>query len=693
MGRQRAAKDAPALRKDALFLIASITKPLTATAIMMLLERGRLTLDNRVVEYVPAFAANGKRDVLIRHLLTHTSGLPDMLPDNEKLRRAHRPLAAFVEGTCALPLLFPPGTRVNYQSMGIAVLAEIVHQIAGVALSDFLAKEVFGPLEMNDTMLGVQGARRSAWPGRAVPAALEKEDWNWNSPYWLGFGAPWGGLLTTPSDFASFCQMMLQGGELGKTRILSPASVRAMTTNQLAAMPRVPEEERRCRPWGLGWRLNWPGHSSNFGDLTGPRVYGHWGDRNALLDGPRHRFVSHPVHDPAAGTGRTIPVALVEYHCGGLDLTVAVRPHWINMKTPRTIQLPRFYTHGIGSLPRPRFVRDLLAKRGQEDVQRELDDCVRFAIRLQEQAGLDVVSDGEWRRSQYIREFLERVGGFERCRKFTHQGEAKLTEVVVRRMSASTPVFAEDARFLRANTKRVTKFALPSPFLIAVRYWHEDYSRDAYPTLPHFLDHLAEILAREAKALVQAGIDIVQIDDPALTYFCDPRLTSGGDIHDERLRRSWDIDRQFPEALAAINRVADGLGAEVHLHCCHSVYKRQSDVTGNYKPILPRLAEAKIDRVNLEFAYPGTGDVSDLQLLPPHLSVGMGVIDVRQERLQNVDEIAALASAGAKIVGPERIALNPDCGFAPDAGEPPTIDEAYDKLYRLVAAARQLRMG
>src|SRR5260370_23644343 len=116
-------------------------------------------------------------------------------------------------------------------------------------------------------------------------------------------------------------------------------------------------------------------------------------------------------------------------------------------------------------------------------------------------------------------------------------------------MRAAEPVFAEDARFLVENTDRVTKFALPSPFLIAVRYWHEDHSRDAYPTMQHFLDHLAEVLAREAQALVEVGIDIVQMDDPALTYFCDRRLTDGeaAEIHDERLRRTWDVNRQFPE--------------------------------------------------------------------------------------------------------------------------------------------------
>ncbi len=76
--------------------------------------------------------------------------------------------------------------------------------------------------------------------------------------------------------------MMLGEGTLEGVSILSPASIQALTSNQLAAMPGVPEIERRCRPWGLGWRLNWPGHSANFGDLLGPRTYGHWGATGTL---------------------------------------------------------------------------------------------------------------------------------------------------------------------------------------------------------------------------------------------------------------------------------------------------------------------------------------------------------------------------------------------------------------------------
>ena len=157
----------------------------------------------------------------------------------------------------------------------------------------------------------------------------------------------------------------------------------------------------------------------------------------------------------------------------------------------------------------------------------------------------------------------------------------------------------------------------------------------------------------------------MQIDDPALTYFCDPDLVAG-QTHDERLRRRWDIEQELPLAIAAIHRVVEGLPCEVHLHCCHSVYKRRSDVRGDYKPLLPHFKGLKVDRVNLEFAYPGTGDISDLALLPSHLDVAcFGVVDVRGAVLQTVDQIAELATAALKFLPPDRIVLNPDCGFAP----------------------------
>jgi CubicO group peptidase (beta-lactamase class C family) len=282
-GRQRLDAGSRPLRKDALFLTASITKPVTATAVMILVERGKLALGDRVADYVPRFAQNGKQDVQVRHLLTHTSGLPDMLPNNEALRAAHQPLATFINETCLQPLAFPPGTKVSYQSTGFAMMAELVHQLSGMTLADFLRKEIFGPLGMTDTSLGWEVNKQDRIAQVRVTPEAAKTNWNWNTAYWLGFGAPWGGMVTSPAEFARFCGMMLGQGTVENVRILSPATVRAMTINQFLGMPLAPEEERRCRPWGLGWRLNWPAHSHNFGDLLGPRTYGHWGATGTLV--------------------------------------------------------------------------------------------------------------------------------------------------------------------------------------------------------------------------------------------------------------------------------------------------------------------------------------------------------------------------------------------------------------------------
>lgn len=364
------------------------------------------------------------------------------------------------------------------------------------------------------------------------------------------------------------------------------------------------------------------------------------------------------------------------------------------MISQRTKELPSFYTQVIGSLPRPQLVRSLVDRRDSiaaDEYSRIMDEMVVFAIRVQEQAGIDVISDGEWRRVHYLDEFLLRVGGHEPIREFQHQGETKRTLVCNSRMQGGEPLFVDDAEFLVNHTDRHTKYALPSPFLIAIRKWHEDFSTDAYPTVEHYIEHLTELLTLEAEALAQTGIDVIQLDDPALTYLCDRSVTETSDSHDERLKRDWDIDRQAPQAINAVNEIAAALPVEVHLHCCHSVCKRQSDVVGDYKPILPFLKDAKIDRVNLEFAYKGTGIPDDLEYLPDGLGVGMGVVDVRGAQFQEVEEIEAIGAAGAAIIDPSRIALNPDCGFAPDYGEPPSIDEAFEKLSRLSRAAANLR--
>src|SRR6476661_7923242 len=118
------------------FLLASISKPMTASAVMLLSDRGKLSIDDPVHKFIPEFKGGEKDRILIRHLLTHTSGLPDMLPENDALRKRHAPLKDFVAATCATPLLYSPGTNVKYQSMGILLAAEIVERITTRPLRD-----------------------------------------------------------------------------------------------------------------------------------------------------------------------------------------------------------------------------------------------------------------------------------------------------------------------------------------------------------------------------------------------------------------------------------------------------------------------------------------------------------------------------------------------------------------------------
>ncbi len=282
-GRLRLTPDSPPMPPDAIFLTASITKPVTVTAVMLLVERGQLLLDDPVCSIIPEFGANGKEQVSVRHQMTHTSGLPDMLPEDRTLRSQHAPLAEFVRQICALKLDFPSGTNIQYQSCGTAMLGAIVERLTGIPLPAFLQREIFGPLQMANTALGIQSLPAERIAQVNIADDMKGKDWGWNMPYWHNFGAPWGGMLATVGDMGRFCQLFLNGGELDGVRILSPATVQAMTTDQTAAMPGLPDAVRIGQSWGLGWRrqptIGW----SYFGNLITPGAYGHGGATGTVV--------------------------------------------------------------------------------------------------------------------------------------------------------------------------------------------------------------------------------------------------------------------------------------------------------------------------------------------------------------------------------------------------------------------------
>ena len=291
-GRQGPEAGAEAIRRDGMFLLASITKPITYLAAMILVERGQLNLSDPVMRYLPDFAADHKEETLVLHLFTHTSGLPDMLPDNAELRSQHAPLDVFIKKAQDLVPLFPPGTGRSYQSMGTLIVAKLIQKISGKSIAQFLHDELFEPLKMSSSGLGSKGLDRKRLVRVETPEYQAGSDFGWNSPYWQEFGAPWGGMFASPEDLAIICQLMLNGGTLGEERIVSPATVESMTTNQLVFQPEVPELERRAHPWGLGWSLNHRGTSRSWGALLGPRTFGHTGATGTMcwMDPDRDGF-------------------------------------------------------------------------------------------------------------------------------------------------------------------------------------------------------------------------------------------------------------------------------------------------------------------------------------------------------------------------------------------------------------------
>lgn len=233
---------------DDLFLLASITKPMATAAIMALYDLGEFQLDDAAQKILPEFEGDGRETITIRQLLTHASGLPDQLPENAALRSNHAPLDEFVERALRTPLLFAPGSRHSYSSMGILLASEVARRISGLPFMEFIHKTIYQPLEMQRSALGLgrfqleetircQTEEAAPESGAGDPSAKE---WDWNSPYWRNLGSPWGGAHGSAADVARFFDAFLHPS--GKP--LKPETARLMIQNH---------NGERLRPWGLGF--------------------------------------------------------------------------------------------------------------------------------------------------------------------------------------------------------------------------------------------------------------------------------------------------------------------------------------------------------------------------------------------------------------------------------------------------------
>lgn len=259
--------------EHAMFLLGSISKPIAMTALMTLFDKGAFKLDDPLKKFVPKFTGDGRDDVTMRHLLSHVSGLPDQLANNDSLRRKHAPLSEFVEHAIRTPLQFAPGSKYQYSSMAILLASHVAELLSNTDILKLVNQTVLQPLKMTRSAQGLgQFKLEDFVPVQTEFAAVEAgggdptaKEWDWNSPYWRKLGAPWGGTHASAPDIARFLgEFLFQQGA-----VVKPETARLMTSNQNAA---------GLTPRGLGLNVGKGAGSAGCSEKT----FGHTGSTGTI---------------------------------------------------------------------------------------------------------------------------------------------------------------------------------------------------------------------------------------------------------------------------------------------------------------------------------------------------------------------------------------------------------------------------
>jgi 5-methyltetrahydropteroyltriglutamate--homocysteine methyltransferase len=325
---------------------------------------------------------------------------------------------------------------------------------------------------------------------------------------------------------------------------------------------------------------------------------------------------------------------------------------------------PLLTTAVVGSYAMPgwleRAKNDFLQRRlTRHDLDEMHDVAVKAAIKDQEVAGVDVLSDGELRRDNMIDYFTERLPGVEVDHASKKNAYDFYDSVVRARMPTAPLGLVSDFRFLRQFTDRRVKVSITGPHSLVKRI------RNAYyPGEEAFALDLARVMNVELRELVKAGATDVQIDEP---YY------SG-----------------FPEDVAwgvrAVNALVEGVAARISLHVCYGNRYGKPSWEGSYRYLFPAILDARIDQLTLEFARRGEEDVALFGEFGPGFDLGLGVVDVKSHEVETPALVAERIRQALKLVAAERLSVNPDCGLV----HLPR-DVAFAKLCAMAQGARAVR--
>jgi 5-methyltetrahydropteroyltriglutamate--homocysteine methyltransferase len=341
-------------------------------------------------------------------------------------------------------------------------------------------------------------------------------------------------------------------------------------------------------------------------------------------------------------------------------------------------ELPVLPTTVCGSHALPSWVHLVreaadAGRLGPTDLQEAQDDAVRVAIRDQIEAGIDVISDGEMRRVTFIRGFFQRLTGLEPLPVPRRLGppsyDAHCPFQVVERVTAPEGLgLADDFRFARAHADRPLRVAVPGPLTLLMPLRRGG----PYATEDALVADLVDVVAREVRALVEAGCELIQIDEPnAVMMAGKHRLLRGG-------------PGVLLETLAAITR---GAAARFALHVCFgNAHSRAFATPRRYGSLFPEVLEAPVHQFVFEYASREMAEIELWSAHPTDKEVAVGVVDVKAFRVESAEEIAGRVRLALRHVPAERLWLVPDCGL----WETPRW-VAVSKLRSMVEAARLVR--
>lgn len=378
------------------------------------------------------------------------------------------------------------------------------------------------------------------------------------------------------------------------------------------------------------------------------------------------------------------------------------------------IQLPLFPVATVGSWPRPRELlraqkRKFKGGLGEEEFDRMADEAVLEVLRLQEEAGVDIVTDGEQRRDNFYSFVAEKLSGvklmtlaemldvvedknsFEQVLQTLDVPAFSISNpTCVSRIGRRKPLATDELRFLKQHTDRPVKIPLPGPYLLTRAMYVPEVTGVTYPTKEDLAEDVVRVLREEIGDLIEAGADFIQLDEPVLTELV---FTQGQTrtFMCAALAARNDPAEELEFAVSLINRVLEDVqGVRTGLHICRGNWS-QNEATllrGSYHPLAGYLEEINVQQLVLEYATDRAGDV----LRFDNKELGLGVVNPRTELVESFEEIKNSVQRALQLYPAEHLFLNPDCGFGTFSNRP--VNEpgiAFEKLKSIARVARDLR--